>query len=47
MYSYYIERGIPHTVLEALDEDERLFYIASMLCNEETHRAERRRMHGG
>ena len=35
MYSYYLERGIPHTVLDGLDEHEWNFYLASMLVGME------------
>ena len=33
--SYYLERGIPHTVLEGLTAAQREFYIASMQFHEE------------
>jgi len=32
MYRYYLERGIPHTVLDGLDRHEWNFYLASMLA---------------
>lgn len=40
MYSYYIERGLPHTAIEALDEHEYRFYLASMLAWEDRRKAE-------
>nr|DAY84447.1 MAG TPA: hypothetical protein [Caudoviricetes sp.] len=35
MYSYYLERGIPHFVIDALNDYERSFYIANMLYRKE------------
>lgn len=30
LVSYYLERGIPHTVIDGLSEDELAFYAGSM-----------------
>ena len=39
--SYYLERGIPHTVLQELTEEERTFYAASMEVWEDRRKKER------
>lgn len=45
MYSYYLERGIAHTVLDGLNRHERNFYMASMLANTEERTEARQRRH--
>jgi hypothetical protein len=42
MMHHYLQKGIPHTVLENLKPLERLFYMASLALEREDMNDERR-----